>query len=207
MKIGIMGGTFDPIHYGHRDIALSAKAEYGLSELWFMPTGDPYCKRDKQVTPARLRLRMTELAVSELPDFCRVDDIEVMSPGRTYTAETLIKLRERYPEHEFYFIVGADSLLYMESWYKPELIFQNAVILCAGRPGNDEELDACITRLNKRYGVPGGTKVFKIHSRETAISSTEVRRLYAEGKDISDLVSPKVLSFITENGLYRTQKG
>ena len=201
MRIGILGGTFDPIHNRHREIAISAKEEYGLDEIWFMPAGDPYCKEDKQVTDAGLRLEMTRLAVKEMPDFCHVCDLEVRTPGNTYTANTLRKLRELYPEHEFYFIVGADSLLYMDSWYEPREIFRNAIILCAERPGN-EELDKEIERLNRKYAMFGPERVRKIHCGEEPISSTDIRKMHERGGDISPFVTRGVLDLIEKEGLY-----
>ena len=201
MKIGLMGGTFDPIHTGHRDIALSAKNEYALDELWFMPAGSPYCKACTKVTDAELRLRMTELAVSEMPDFCHVCDIEIRAEGKTYTAETLEELKRLYPKDEFYFIAGADSILYMEDWYEPELIFRDSVVLCAERPGHDEELSAHISMLKERF-FPNEDRIRLIHCPKTDISSTMIRDKVRAGEDISTYVSPKVLRFIKENRLY-----
>lgn len=202
MKIGIIGGTFDPIHNGHRDIALNAKNEYALDELWFMPAGDPYCKSDKEVTPASVRLEMTRLAVSEMPSFCRCCDLEIRTEGPTYTSETLERLHAQYPEDEFFFIVGADSLLYMEDWHRPELIFRYAVVLCADRPGEDDaELYRCMWKLNEKYGC-GEERIRIIHCRELPISSTDIRLMMERGGDISPYVARKVLDFIEDEGLY-----
>lgn len=139
-KIGIMGGTFDPIHNGHLQIAACAKREYQLSELWFIPAGDPYFKAGKQVTAPAVRLRMTELAVSPHPDFS-CSDIELRRSGPTYTSETLAALQALYPSYSFYFIIGADSLFQLESWHAPEQLFRSAVILCAGRPEESTQAD------------------------------------------------------------------
>lgn len=203
MKIGIMGGTFDPIHNRHRDIALCAREEYGLDQIWFMPAGDPYCKEDKQVTPAAIRLEMTEAAVAEMPEFCRCSDIEVMTPGRTYTANTLRRLRELYPDDSFYFIAGADSILYMDSWYEPEEIFRNAIVLCAERPGSEDELTETIAFLNDKYQRFGKERVRLIHCGEEPVSSTDIRSMHERGGDISPYVAKGVLDLIERYGLYR----
>ncbi len=202
MKIGIFGGTFDPIHNGHRDIATAAKEEYSLDELWFMPAGDPYCKSGNTVTDARLRYEMTELMVSELSEGFRCSDLEIRMKGKTYTANTLGCLTERYPEHDFYFILGADSLMNIESWYHPDEIFKNAVILCAARPGSDLKLLERIKRLNESYGN-GEERVRLIHLEESKLSSTDIREMCQRGGDISPYVSKKVLDFIEETGLYK----
>ena len=202
-RIGILGGTFDPIHNGHRDIALQAAEEYSLDKLIFMPAGDPYCKRDRDVTPAEHRLEMTRLAVSEMPDICVCSDLEVRTPGRTYTAETLKKLHELYPKAQLYFIAGADSVLYMDSWHSPGQIFENAFVLCAARPGSHEGLRSEIERLNSKYSSKRGSDpVLMLHIRETDISSTEIRRRHRLGEDISAYVSRGVLEYIDSHGLY-----
>ena len=202
-RVGVLGGTFDPIHNGHRDIGLAAAEEYELDRLIFMPAGDPYCKSDRQVTGAEHRLAMTRLAVASMPDFCCCSDLEIRMPGRTYTANTLLELKGSYPEAELFFIAGADSVLYMDKWYRPELVFENATVLCAKRPGSDMGLDAEIDRLNQKYGSLRKTApILKLHTREQDISSTRLREMYSAGEDISPYVDQRVLEYIKENALY-----
>lgn len=134
MKIGVLGGTFDPIHRAHLAIAECALREYGLDEVWFMPAGDPYFKEGSSVTEPKLRLAMTRTCIEAYgePRF-RCSDFEIRDRERTYTAETFRKLHELYPEDLFYLIMGLDSLEALSKWYRPELLLQNAVILCALR--------------------------------------------------------------------------
>ena len=216
-KIGIMGGTFDPIHNGHLWIAEHARREYGLSELWFLPAGDPYFKAGKQVTPAKLRLQMTELAVSELP-YAMCMDTEVRRSGPTYTADTLREFHKREPEAAFYFIIGADSLFQLEKWHEPEALMRLSVILCAGRPAaggapvsaetkrpdRGNEVFAEADRLNQKY-KNAGCDIRLIHCEKLDISSTMIRKAVSLGQDISALVPEAVAAFIKKQGLYREQ--
>ena len=138
-RIGIMGGTFDPIHNGHLAVGRQAYREYQLDEVWFMPSGHPPHKKDHAVTDAADRCAMTRLAIRNDPYF-RFSDFEVRREGNTYTAQTLTLLRRQYPDVRFYFIIGADSLFEIESWYMPEKIMEQAVILVAGSlfPGKEK---------------------------------------------------------------------
>ena len=131
-RIGIMGGTFDPIHNGHLAVGRQAYREYQLDEVWVIPSGQPTHKKDHAVTDAADRCAMRWLAIRNDPYF-RFSDFEVRREGNTYTAQTLTLLRRQYPEVRFYFIIGADSLFEIESWYMPEKIMEQAVILVAGR--------------------------------------------------------------------------
>ena len=122
-KIGIMGGTFDPVHNGHLHLGRQAYVEYGLDCIWYMPSGQPPHKKDHHVTSVEHRCQMLRLAIAEDEAF-RFSDFEVRREGNTYTAQTLALLREAYPEHTFYFILGADSLYEIETWYRPEDVYK-----------------------------------------------------------------------------------
>ena len=131
-KIGIMGGTFDPIHNGHLLLGEQAYEEYGLDQIWYMPSGQPPHKKDHNVTAGRIRLDMTRLAMEGHEGFT-CSDFEVMRSGNTYTSQTLEMLHGLYPGHTFYFIIGADSLYEIEHWHEPEKVLAQAVILAAVR--------------------------------------------------------------------------
>ena len=131
-RIGIMGGTFDPIHKGHLLLGRHALKEYRLDQVWYMPSGQPPHKRDHDITDVKDRLAMVELAIRHDPDFL-LSDFETSREGNTYTAQTLRLLKEAYPQHEFFFIIGADSLYEIEYWYHPEKIIGVVPILVADR--------------------------------------------------------------------------
>ncbi|MDO4265745.1 MAG: nicotinate-nucleotide adenylyltransferase [Eubacteriales bacterium] len=203
-RIGIMGGTFDPVHNGHLFIAARAREEYGLSEIWFMPAGEPYFKSKKNVTSADMRLEMTRLAVDGREGFSS-SDFEIRRCGRTYTADTLILLTDAYPDCTFYFIIGADSLFQLEKWDRPEIIFSHAVILCAGRDGQ-AGVDAEILRLSDKFRS-SRCDIRRIHAAEVDISSTMIRERVREGKDISGFVPASVLQYIRTHRLYLPETG
>ena len=134
MKIGVLGGTFDPIHRAHLTIAACALDEYSLDEVWFMPAGDPYFKEGSSVTAPGIRLAMTEECIKAFgePRF-KCSDFEIRDRHRTYTSQTFRRLSEASPDDRFFFILGLDSLESLHSWYKPEELLRCAVILCALR--------------------------------------------------------------------------
>lgn len=200
MKTGIIGGTFDPLHNGHLYIARQAMEEYGLGEVWFMPAGMPYFKEKKEVTAAKERLLMTQLGIAGDPGFV-CSDYEVRKEGRTYTAETLRELKAACPDRSFYFILGADSLLQMKTWYQPEVILQSAVILCAGREG-EERLLSGIAELREQFRE-SGCDIRLIHCENLPVSSTMIREMVSRGEDIRGLVPAGVADYIAEKKLYQ----
>lgn len=207
MKTGLLGGTFDPIHVGHIHIARAAMREYGLREVWFMPAGDPYFKEGTGVTPPELRLMMVKKCLNELPDGFSFSDIEINDKNRTYTSETLKKLNAMYPEREFYFILGLDSLISIGSWHCPAEIFKRAVILCASRDSGDDFSKAHeIIRdtVSVFYEVQPDIRL--IHTPEMNISSTMIRKLISEGGDASPYLTRGTYDFIRENGLYGSHR-
>lgn len=199
-KIGIMGGTFDPIHNGHLMLGRQALEEYQLDQIWFMPSGQPPHKKDHPVTDADIRCEMVKLALLGQSGFV-FSDFEIRRPGNTYTAQTLALLHQEYPQHEFYFIVGADSLYEIERWYEPERIMSQTVILAAGREyeGIHRSLKGQMNYLKEKYGA----QIEYLHCREMDISSEEIRSLTAEGQSVKDLVPEAVFAYMEKNHLYR----
>ena len=120
-RIGILGGTFDPIHNGHLRLGKRAYEEFELESIWFMPSGVPPHKKDHRITEGKMRRDMVKLAIADTPCFL-YSDFELKRKGDTYTAQTLTLLHRERPEDEFYFIIGADSLYEIEHWYHPELL-------------------------------------------------------------------------------------
>ncbi|MDO5348474.1 MAG: nicotinate-nucleotide adenylyltransferase [Lachnospiraceae bacterium] len=199
-KIGIMGGTFDPIHNGHLMLGRQALEEYQLDQIWFMPSGQPPHKKDHPVTDADIRCEMVRLALLGQPGFL-FSDFEIRRPGNTYTAQTLALLHQEYPQHEFYFIVGADSLYEIEGWYEPERIMSQTVILAAGREyeGIHRSLKGQMNYLKEKYGA----QIEYLHCREMDISSEEIRSLTAEGQSVKALVPEAVFAYMEKNHLYQ----
>lgn len=222
MKIGVMGGTFDPIHYGHLNIAKAAYEEYGLDKIWFMTAGDPYFKQGSGVSSPSVRLAMTELAVSDYPAMFESSDMEVRAEGHTYSADTFAKLKSERPGDEFFFIIGLDSLQSMDKWYRPELLLKNAALLCAmrsehetlsagisanaaGRAVISEEsfrtAEAVRAALEEKYASSEPDIRF-IHTPLIDISSTMIRKRVRDGLDISGYVPERVENYIRMHDLY-----
>ena len=131
--IGILGGTFDPIHKAHLALGRQAYEQFHLDAVWFMPSNHPPHKKDHSVTAGEIRREMVSLAVRGIPGFV-CSDFELRREGNTYTAKTLSLLSKEFPGDRFYFIIGADSLYEIESWYHPETVMALAVLLVAVRP-------------------------------------------------------------------------
>lgn len=203
-KVGILGGTFDPIHNVHLKLGQQAYEQFDLDEIWFMPSGHPPHKTDHRVTEGQHRSNMVQLAISGKPWFV-YSDFEQKRQGNTYTAQTLSLLHEAYPEHSFYFIVGADSLYQIEHWFHPELVMKQTIILAAVRPWKMEHrsLKQQISYLKETYGA----RIYEIQFDENDLSSEEIRQALARGEDVSSYIPEPVLSYIREHGLYKEHKG
>lgn len=201
-KIGIMGGTFDPIHIGHLVLAQSAMEAEGLDEVWLVPTGCSYMKEDRKVLSPKERYEMTKLAVQE-NDKMRCLDIEIKREGYTYSYETLEELRKEYPEDLFFFIFGADCLFTIETWKYPERIFANASVLAAMRNGADiAAMELKIAELSQKYEA----RIRLLSFLNLEISSTDIRERVRVGKSIRYLVPDKVLDYIAEKGFYKDEE-
>ncbi len=198
-RVGIMGGTFNPIHIGHLLLAENAYSAFGLDQVLFIPSGCSYMKDQSAILDADTRLRMTALAIQDNPHF-QVSDMEVRRPGYTYTCETLEQLTRENPSTEFFFLAGADSLFAMETWKNPEVIFQKATVLAAVRDdcGNGRLSEQAQHLCEKYHG-----RVCLIPSGNVEISSSDIRSRIREGRSIRYLVPERVREYIEENGLYR----
>lgn len=195
-RIGIFGGTFDPVHCGHMIVARIAMEQYSLDEVRFMTGGMPPHKKKSGVTPAKMRHAMVAAAVKGEPGFI-ADDFEVDKETYSYTAETLIELKRIYPDDEIYFIIGEDSLNDILKWYRPDIIVKNCILLIYPRFGT-ESLDALI---EERKNALGGD-MRKIDAPLFGVSSTSVRKRVSEKKPIRYFVPDSVIKYIGENGLY-----
>jgi len=189
-RLGVMGGTFDPIHVGHLVTAEEALHQFALDEVVFVPTGRPWMKEHDVVASAEDRYEMTAIGIEPEPRF-HVSRLEVDRGGATYTVDTLRALRDEVPGAELFFITGADAMLEIMRWKEPEIIFDLAHFIAATRPGYDvAALDA----------IPDVT-VMRIPA--LAISSTDIRARVHQGRPIRFLVPEGVEAHIRAAGLYR----
>ncbi|MBE5865996.1 MAG: nicotinate-nucleotide adenylyltransferase [Lachnospiraceae bacterium] len=202
-KIGIMGGSFNPIHFGHLMLAECAREEFRLDEVWFVPTGYSYMKQNDSEGKGPLaveRLEMTRLA-TEGNSYFQCLDIEVQRKGNTYTYETLQELKSKYPENNFYFIFGADCLYGIEHWKEPEQIFNSCEIVAALRTDFvEEDMQTKINELQEKYNA----RIHFLPFREIALSSTDIRERVRKGKSIHYMVPESVIFYIEEKGFYST---
>lgn len=196
MKIGIMGGTFDPVHLAHLEMGRAAKRQKNLDEVWFMPTKIPPHKKGKVVTDENIRFKMVEIAVSEEKDFY-ASDFELQFPQVTYTAQTVERLQMTYPEHTFYFILGGDSLFYFDQWFHPEKILHYTEVLAFSRDGIPKKaMEERAAWLMQKLG--GVIEILEMKHME--ISSSMIRRRIAEGKDVKKYLPKGVHAYLAENG-------
>lgn len=204
-RIGIMGGTFNPIHIGHLTLAQWALDGADLDEVWFIPTGISYMKSpqeessSQEVLPSEERLHMTELAIRGNDSF-KCLDIEVKREGYTYSYETMEQLKKAYPEDEFFFIAGADCLFAMENWRNPERIFSCATLVASVRgDATMQEMEEKRRYLEQKYQG----SIMLLPFLHMSISSTEIRRRVREGRSVRYLVPDSVLAYIKEKEFYR----
>lgn len=196
-RVGIMGGMFDPIHLGHMLMAEIAYETFELDEILFVPTGVSYLKSN--VTDAKTRISMIGEAISDNPHFA-LSTIEVERDGYSYSYETIKELQDKNPNTEYFFIVGADSLMFMENWKNPEQIFTKVPVLVAVRDEySNEAISAKIDHLMSKYP---GAEIHIIPISKVDISSSKIRERVKEGKSIRYMVHYKVIEFINKNHIY-----
>ncbi|WP_328597301.1 nicotinate-nucleotide adenylyltransferase [Heliobacterium mobile] len=199
LKIGIMGGTFDPVHYGHLVTAEAASDLFSLSTVIFVPSGRPPHKRAFSVTDPWERYGMTELATCSNLRF-RMCDIEVCRPGYSYTIDTVRAFRTAYGEEaELYFITGADAILEIMTWHRIDELMKECHFIAAYRPGYDREhLRDAVEQMSRDFSQ----RIHLIEVPALAISSTDIRRRLQEGRTIKYLLPEPVIHRIAERGLY-----
>lgn len=198
MKIGILGGTFDPVHLGHLAIAEEARAKLKLDEVIFVPAGQPWMKKDTPVSPAEHRINMLRLAISGKTYF-KLSTVEIERGGLSYSVETVAELRAKLKaEDEIVLIVGWDSLETLPQWREPARLITMCRIVALPRPGYKRP---DIASLEKE--VPGlSERVILLDKPEIAISATEIRERVRQGLPISHLVPEAIERYIREKGLY-----
>jgi len=192
-RVGVMGGTFDPIHHGHLVAASEVQSWFDLDEVVFVPTGDPWQKSDRDVSPAEDRYLMTVIATAANPRF-NVSRVDIDRTGPTYTIDTLKDLKARFPDAELYFITGADALADIFTWRDAEELFALAQFVGCTRPGYAMD-DSTLA------GIPSD-RVTIVEIPALAISSTNCRERTRRGEPVWYLVPDGVVQYIAKHHLY-----
>lgn len=198
VKVGVLGGTFDPVHRGHLAMAEEVVGSLALDEMLMIPAGRPMLKKAAMATPAEHRLAMLRLAVAGSPHL-KISTIELERPGSTYTLDTLVELKKQYGDKALiYFILGWDTLAQLPEWYKPREIIEKCYLVAVPRPG--------FTQPNVRLlekDLPGiAGKLIFMDKPRIDISASVIREMAAGGKAIDQLVPESVADYIKKHKLY-----
>jgi nicotinate-nucleotide adenylyltransferase len=198
MKIGLLGGTFDPIHVGHLTIAEEVRLKLDLNEVLFIPAGQPCLKGERSIAPGEHRLEMLKLAIGSNPRF-KVSAIELRRAGPSYSVDTVSALRDELgAEVELYFIVGFDALAELPIWKEPSRLLDMCQVVGVRRPGYAE-----LDWRSLEQAIPGiSSRVIVVDVPQIDISSTQIRKRVAKGLSIRHLVPEAVERYISENRLY-----
>ncbi len=198
-RIGLMGGTFDPIHIGHLMLAECAYEQFSLEKVLFLPAGNPPHKNKELVGAAdHQRLEMVRLAISGNPHFS-CDPEEMDRTGYTYTSDTLELLTARHPDTDYYFIIGADSLLAFDTWYRPDVICRNCILAAAVRNQlTSEEMQRKMKELEERFGA----RIYLLSTPDVDIASSSIREMKKQGRSIRYYVPDSVYEYIEKQSLY-----
>lgn len=198
-KIGILGGSFHPFHNGHLLLGQYCLDKKIVKEVWFIPTGVSYLKAGTKMLTGEERLHLVQLGI-EGNDKMSALDIEIKRPGNTYTIDTLMSLKKSFPQHDFYFIFGADCLFSIETWYQADKILSSSHLLIAARDGKSRaEMRKKADELEERFHADVRILKFK----EMDISSTMIRERIQAGKSVEDLMPQKVAREILEKKYFQ----
>lgn len=198
-RIGIMGGTFDPVHNAHLALARQAYEQFSLDEIWMLPNGNPPHKRDTRQADMECRMQMLRLAIRDIP-YLKLCDMEKSGQEYHYTYETLRQLNRQYPDTQFYFIMGADSLFDFDGWREPGIISKECILLAAVRDHcSRARIQEKIWDLEARYG----TVVHMLDTPNMDVASEDIREALAERREITHLVPAAVAEYIRCQKLYR----
>ena len=197
-KIGIMGGTFDPIHYGHLLIAQSAAEEFALDQVLFLPTGRSPHKSEKDVTDPQIRCEMVQIALEDNRKF-EISMLEAENTEVNYTYASLQKLKQLYPKAQLYFIMGEDSLDDFPTWKKPEEICRLSTVLVAVRNDKGFGISDKIAEISQMYQAD----MHMLHAPNFSVSSHDIRKRIHENKSVRYMLPDKLTEYIVQHDLYR----
>ena len=201
MKIGVFGGTFDPIHNGHLTIAEGVRNQLALREIWFVPTGLPWLKAGRIILPWEQRFRMIELAIAG-KHYLKVSALEARRPGPSYTIDTMTDLKRQFKTAELYFIMGWDSLNSLPLWKESNNLVKICRLVAIPRPGIPQPDLIALEKV-----IPGISKnLIMLDKPNLDISATEIRNLVARDLPIDGLVPAPVAEYIKKNRLYKKSK-
>lgn len=198
-KMGILGGTFDPIHNGHIDMAMKIKEDMALDDMMLLPCGNPPHKPGEEITSKQKRFHMAALCAFETPGLM-VSDFEIKREGYSYTVDTLKEFHEQYKDTDFYFIIGSDTLFELESWKDFPEICMLTEFICVRRTGDSNlRILAKIAELQEKYDAA----IILSEYTGLEISSSDIRERVKNGETISGMVPLLVEEYIIESGLYQ----
>ncbi|OJW26990.1 MAG: nicotinate (nicotinamide) nucleotide adenylyltransferase [Planctomycetales bacterium 71-10] len=193
MRLGLFGGTFDPIHVGHLILAEQCREACGLDQVWFVVANEPPHKRGRKRTGVHHRLEMARLAIAGNPGFA-ASDIEADRSGPSYSVDTLAQVQEERPGDELFFLIGGDSLIDLPTWREPDRIARMASIVVVNRPGAQAEAPDL---------GPGVKPFLPVTIPPIGVSSSDLRRRLAEGRSVRYMVPSAVAAYIEAHKLYR----
>lgn len=196
-SIGIMGGTFDPIHNGHIAIAQKVMERYGLDEVVFVPSGNPPHKKERRITDATHRLAMVKAAIENIPGFS-FSTMEIDRKGYSYALDTVNEFYEIYGRDiDLYFITGADAIAEIATWHRADELMKKCSFIAAARPGY--HIGEAYRNIKETFG----NHLFLFEETAHNESSSEIRQRIAEGKDVFAMLPPAVEGYIREHELYK----
>jgi nicotinate-nucleotide adenylyltransferase len=199
MRLGLLGGTFDPVHFAHLLLAEQCREACRLDQVWFLPSGRPPHKPNETISPSEARIEMLELAVAGHPGFS-VCTLEIERGGTTYTVDTLEHLHRDDPTRELFFLIGADSLADLPSWREPERIVQLATIVAVNR--GDRPLPDSSALMGQK-GLQPASPIRFVTMPGVDLSSSDIRQRVHAGRSIRYMTPPAVEVYIRERSLYR----
>jgi nicotinate-nucleotide adenylyltransferase len=202
MRVGLYGGTFDPVHFGHLVLAEQCREQLSLDSVWFIPAGTPPHKAGREISPGPSRAEMLECAIAGTPQF-RVHPLELQRTGPSYTVDTLRQLRQEHPGDSFFLLLGADMLADLPNWREPGAVATLATLVAVNRGG---EAPPNLAMLKQSLGEVVNS-VLRVSMPEIAISSRDLRTRVRERRSIRYLTPRAVEAYIEQHGLYRAGSG